>query len=196
MSTTTTAQALPALAPAPAPVQGVTHVLHWVPPYLTGSCTGWWALQDLGGYNVGAAANGPELAAPRESLRRDLAQWTGSQLGYPVLLRPGYAMITCLRALRWRRREPFWHVQADPFAPVRCSDDDRDTFRISAYGDSIAAIEAAATDAARELYGPDSQLATDHIGTIYAAIAEERGRYHASVTVRCLNYHAIAAAGR
>lgn len=192
---TATAQALPALAPAPASAsaQGVTHVLHWVPPYLTGTPAGQWELQGLDGYNAGSAPDGPELAAPRESLRRDLAQWAGSQLGYPVLLRPGYATITCLRALRLWRREPVYYVQADPFAAVRRSDE-RDTFRISAYGDSIAAIEAAATAAARQLYGPDSELCTDWIDTIHASWAdEERGRYHASVTVRCLNYHAIAA---
>jgi ADP-ribose pyrophosphatase YjhB (NUDIX family) len=181
---------------APAPVQGVTHVLHWVPPYLTDGYTGWWVLQDLDSYTAGAAQDGPELAAPRESLRRDLAQWAGSQLGYPVLLRLDYATITCLRALRWRRREPVWYVQADPFAAVRRVDDERDLFVIDARGDSIADIETAATTAARELYGPDSELCTDHIAAIYASWDEERGRYRARVTVRCLNYHAIAAAGR
>jgi hypothetical protein len=193
---TTTAQALPPLTPAPAPAQGVTHVLCWTPPYLTDGSTGLWALQGLDGCNASGAPGGPELAAPRESLRRDLAQWTASQLGYPVLLRPGHATVTCLRPFRWRHRVPLYHVQADPFARVRRGDDERDLFVIDAYGDSIAGIEATATAAARGLYGPDAELSTDHIDTIHASWDAERGLYHARVTVRCLNYHASAGTGR
>jgi hypothetical protein len=172
------------MAPALTPSQAVTHVLHWVPPYASGTGTGWWALQSAGRYASSVPPAGPWLNASREAPLHELTGWTVARLGYPVALELARTTYTTLRPLRLFRREPVCYIRPAAGVPA----DNRATFSTLAYGDSIDAIEATAIDAARELYGPDATLRVDHVDTIHSAYAEDRGKYHARVEVRCLSY--------
>jgi hypothetical protein len=59
------------------------------------------------------------------------------------------------------------------------------------YGDDIPALKMAALDKARELYGPDAHLRIERVGQISAMtirhMIETRGKFAATILVRCLN---------
>lgn len=66
---------------------GPTHVLHWVPGYVTSTGCGSWELQDAAAYRSGAPGYGcPLLDAPRDEPAGSLTLWAARQLGYPVEL--------------------------------------------------------------------------------------------------------------
>lgn len=56
-----------------------------------------------------------------------------------------------------------------------------------AYGNTIPAIQLAALDTARELYGPGAELRIEHTGEIFTS-ALGRGKFQADVTIRCLSF--------
>jgi hypothetical protein len=97
----------PPLLPEP------THVLHWMPPYLTDTRAGWWDLQDIASYEAGLPQLDLEWALefePRDIDAADFADWIASMVGYPVTVVKAWIRITCWRALRFRRCEPLFYV--------------------------------------------------------------------------------------
>jgi hypothetical protein len=92
-----------------------THVLHWVPGYVTSTGCGAWELQDAAGYQAGQPGGAsPVHDAPRDAAAGDLAAWAAAQLGYPVEMEEATATI---RAVTFRPlsihlgREPAYHVR-------------------------------------------------------------------------------------
>jgi hypothetical protein len=93
-----------------------THVLYWMPPYLTGTRSGWWDLQDIASYEAGQPQLDLEWALedePRGIDAADFTDWIGGMTGFPVTVVKSWARITCWRALRFRRREPLFYVFPD-----------------------------------------------------------------------------------
>jgi len=90
-----------------------THILYWMPAYLTGTGTGWWDLQDIASYEAGHPQIDVEWSIEDESRDIDAADftaWIGSMTGYPVAVEKSWARITCPRRLRFHRREPLFYV--------------------------------------------------------------------------------------
>jgi hypothetical protein len=166
-----------------------THVLHWVPPYMTVAGKGRWALQAAARYPADAPVPGWRLNAGRDASQDDLATRAGRQLGYPVTLVTAVATFTTVWPLRLRRREPAYYV----CPAVRI--DGRAEFITTAYGDSLPGIEASALAEARDLYGPDAELRLEHVGPVHTAFTTDPGRYYARVKVRCTNFYFLSLAG-
>jgi hypothetical protein len=55
------------------------------------------------------------------------------------------------------------------------------------FADDIPALKMAALDQARDLYGPDAQLAVERTGRISSGMPS-KGKFCAHVLVRCLNF--------
>jgi hypothetical protein len=99
-------------------LDGVTHILHWVPGYLVkGGCTwgdGTWELQEIVSYLAGEPLTSPGWdldGEPRDIEADDFTEWIASLTGFRVTVEKSSARITCPRALRFRREEPVWLVR-------------------------------------------------------------------------------------
>lgn len=105
----------PVLEPAPGAVAAPTHVLHWVPGYLSSDGLGCWELQDVTAYEAGEpGGSGPQLNVPRDMAAADIAPWVASLLGYPVELDPDSTQIATasLRPLSVHiGTEPLYYVR-------------------------------------------------------------------------------------
>jgi hypothetical protein len=66
-----------------------------------------------------------------------------------------------------------------------------DVFRAAVSGESIPDLHARALMKAADLWGLDASVVVERTGTISETLFTSRGRYHADVTVRCLNYAEI-----
>lgn len=67
-----------------------------------------------------------------------------------------------------------------------------DVFRAEVSGDSIPELHDRARMKAADLWGLDASVEVEKTGTVSETLYTHRGRYHATVTVRCLNYAEIA----
>jgi hypothetical protein len=92
-----------------------THVLHWVPGYVTSTGCGAWELQGAADYQAGQpGGRDPVLDVPRDAAAADLATWAAGQLGYPVELQAAATTISTfsLRPLAIHvGHEPAYHVR-------------------------------------------------------------------------------------
>lgn len=59
-------------------------------------------------------------------------------------------------------------------------------------GNSVPDLQALALLKAADLWGLDAITAVEKTGIVHETLFTNRGRYHASVYVRCLNYGEIA----
>jgi hypothetical protein len=95
-------------------VAGPTHVLHWVPGYVTRTGCGSWDLQDASLYEAGEPGYGcPVHDAPRDAPADSLAPWVAGQLGYPVELKLAHATFATASAAPLNVRigkEPVYYV--------------------------------------------------------------------------------------
>lgn len=105
-------------APTPDAAAEPTHVLHWVPGYVTSTGCGTWELQDVAAYEAGEpGGRDPEHDAPRDAPAAELALLVAEQLGYPVELEPDHARIRAvdLRPLNVHiGTEPVYYVRPAP----------------------------------------------------------------------------------
>lgn len=105
----------PTLEPRPGAAPWPTHVLHWVPGYVTSTGCGSWELQDAAAYQDRRPdGDDPWHAAPRDAPAAGLAAWVAGQLGYPVEMEPAAATIltASLRPLSVHAgHEPLYYVR-------------------------------------------------------------------------------------
>lgn len=67
-----------------------------------------------------------------------------------------------------------------------------DVFVAEVSGNSIPELHDRALLKAADLWGLDAAAAVEKTGTVHETLYTSRGRYHASVTVRCTNYAEIS----
>jgi ADP-ribose pyrophosphatase len=96
------------------PAEDVTHVLHWVPPYMDRDRRGRWELQALADYEDAATSSAGSLGAPRSADPGELTVWAARQLGYRVELELAwaeFAAVTPGPPFLHDGREPVFHVR-------------------------------------------------------------------------------------
>jgi hypothetical protein len=112
----------PAAVPERDTDAGPTHILHWVPGYVTSTGCGSWDLQDAAAYEAREpGGRDPEYDAPRDTPAAELALWAAGQLGYPVELEPASAAI---RAITLRPLSV--HMDTEPVYYVRVASGQED----------------------------------------------------------------------
>lgn len=67
-----------------------------------------------------------------------------------------------------------------------------DVFVAEGTGNSVPEIHARACLKAADLWGLDASVAVEKTGAVHETLYTSRGRYQASVTLRCLNYAEIS----
>lgn len=79
-------------APAVDPVEVSTHVLEWLPAWLIqGATEGTWDLQTRENFDAGTPEGAYDVPGfPVDVAPETLAGWAQENLGYPVVLTPGY----------------------------------------------------------------------------------------------------------
>lgn len=98
-----------------------------------------------------------------------------------------------LRALarQWREEDRDWTAVRDLTELLDEIETRReaggDMLGATVRGDSVSELKAAALLKAAELWGPDADLAIESVGSVGTALGS-RGRFIATVYVRCLNY--------
>lgn len=91
-----------------------SHVLAWMPPYLTDQGRpGWWDLQTRAAYEAAQPQTDPawSTAHPRNASADVLAGWAAHRLGYPVTMTRRSMLIRPSRSLRLPRLEPIYYVR-------------------------------------------------------------------------------------
>jgi ADP-ribose pyrophosphatase YjhB (NUDIX family) len=99
------------------PAEDVTHVLHWVPPYMARDRRGRWELQALADYEAAATASAGSIDAPRGVDPGELAAWAATQVGYRVDIDLAWAEFAAVTA-----RPPFLQGAREPVFYVRAAD--------------------------------------------------------------------------
>jgi hypothetical protein len=67
-----------------------------------------------------------------------------------------------------------------------------DVFCAEVSGNSVPELHDRALLKAADLWGLDAAVMVEKTGTVHETLYTDRGRYHASVTLRCLNYGEIS----
>lgn len=91
-----------------------SHVLAWMPPYLTDQGRpGWWDLQTRAAYEAAQPQTDPawSSAHPRNASADVLAGWVEYRLGYPVTMARRRMLIRPSWSLRLPRLEPIYYVR-------------------------------------------------------------------------------------
>jgi len=93
-------------------------------------------------------------------------------------------------------RRPSRRAPERPQAPAPGQEQERrpggpDVLEATVYGDGIPALERAALEQARELYGESAELKVERVGTIQTW-STGKGAFTACIRVRCLNFPGLS----
>jgi hypothetical protein len=98
--------------PKNALTEDTTHLLAWVPPYLTqDKGDGWWDLLTPSAFRaICQPGEDREYHAPRDATVAELAEWVSGQIGQPVKLVPATARYILPLSGVFARPEPVYVV--------------------------------------------------------------------------------------